>query len=248
MSSRNKVEAVLFALGREVLDEDVAKLSGVDLDEAKTILSSLQDQYNKDNSNALFIRNNDNFWKFTLKDNYLTLVSDLVTHTELDKPVMETLAVIAWNHPALQADIIKIRHTKAYDHMKQLEDAGFVQKMKFGRTYKIKLTPKFFDYFDIPSQNAKDAFKKVIPQEVQERVMQMEEEIEDKEKQVEELKKLEQEQKAHLVKEMKDKKTAEQEAKDAADKLDKELSEYDESDKATEEESDEEPEEENTEE
>ena len=38
MSNRNKIEAVLFALGREVSEDDVASLSGVELDETKTIL------------------------------------------------------------------------------------------------------------------------------------------------------------------------------------------------------------------
>ena len=148
---------------------------------------------------------------------------------------METLAVIAWNHPALQADIIKIRHTKAYDHMKQLEETGYVQKVKYGRTFKIKLTQKFFDYFDIPSQNAKDAFKKVIPQEVQERVMQMEEEIEDKEREVEELKRMEADQKEQLAAQIKQEKSQEQEAQEAVEKMEKELGEYDEDTKKSEE-------------
>ena len=36
-------------------------------------------------------------------------------------------------------------------------------KEKSGRTFKVKLTPKFFAYFDLPSEEAKQAFLKRVP-------------------------------------------------------------------------------------
>jgi hypothetical protein len=102
---------------------------------------------------------------------------------------METLAVIAWKYPILQSEVIKIRHNKAYEHMKQLKEMGFVVKEKSGRTFKIKLTDKFFNYFDLPTQDAKDAFKKVIPEDIQKEIMEKEKEIKEKEKEIEEIKK-----------------------------------------------------------
>ena len=70
--------------------------------------------------------------------------------TEMTKSVMETLAVIAWKQPIIQADVIKIRTNKAYEHIKELVGMGFVTSEKFGRTKKLKLTQKFLDYFDHP--------------------------------------------------------------------------------------------------
>ena len=74
-----------------------------------------------------------------------------MAETELPKAVLETVAVIAWKAPVLQSEIIKIRNNKAYDHIKELVESGFIAKEKSSRSYKIKLTQKFFDYFDIDS-------------------------------------------------------------------------------------------------
>src|SRR3989344_1909265 len=74
---------------------------------------------------------------------------------EEEKPLMETLAVIAWRYPVVQSEVVKLRSPAAYEHMKQLEEQGFIAKEKYSRTFKVKLTKKFFEYFDLPSEEAK---------------------------------------------------------------------------------------------
>jgi len=216
MKSENhrKVEAVLFAVGRDIAVEDVARFCNLAEEEAQTIIKDLSQDYNANHESALSLQQKGKFWKFTVKDTYLPLVTNLVQNTELDKSVMETLAVIAWRYPIIQSDLIKIRHNKAYDHLKMLEEREFVVKEKFGRTYKIKLTSKFFEYFDLPTQDAKEAFKKVIPPEIQEEIQRAEQDIEMKEQRIEE-------QEAKKAAEPKKiEKTEEQLAKEAADELD----------------------------
>src|SRR3989344_9418001 len=146
MKSENhrKVEAVLFAVGRDIAVEDVARFCKIAEDDAQRIITELSHYYNSNDESALSLQQKGKFWKFTVKDTYLPLVTDLVQDTELDKSVMETLAVIAWRYPIVQSDLIKIRHNKAYDHLKMLEEREFIVKERFGRTYRIKLTPKFF--------------------------------------------------------------------------------------------------------
>ena len=84
-----------------------------------------------------------------MREKYLPLVQKIVAETELSKTVMETLAVVAWKAPVLQSDIIRIRTNKAYDHLRELEDNGFISRAKHGRTQIIKLTDKFYSYFDM---------------------------------------------------------------------------------------------------
>ena len=115
---------------------------------------------------SFYLVQKENGWKLTVRDKYVPLVSSIVTSTELEKPLMETLAVIAWKYPITQSEIVKLRNASAYEHMKQLEEQGFIAKEKFGRTFKVKLTKKFFEYFDLPSDEAKQAFLKQIPQEI----------------------------------------------------------------------------------
>ena len=206
-----KVEAVLFAVGRDISVENVARLCGLSEERTLEVLKELRGEHDSSDG-SLALQDKGKFWKFSVKDSYLPLVTSLVENTELDKSTMETLAVIAWKYPVLQADVIKIRHNKAYDHMKMLAERGFVAKERSGRTYKIKLTDKFFEYFDLPSKDAKEAFRKVIPKEIQEEVKKAEQEIELKEKEIEEREK---EEEKKLVE-----KSMEEEAREAVEKLD----------------------------
>ena len=78
-----------------------------------------------------------------------------MTDSELDRPTQETLAIIAYKNPALQSDVIKVRGNKAYDHIKFLKGDNFITSEKNGRTRLLKLTQKFFDYFDVVEDSLK---------------------------------------------------------------------------------------------
>lgn len=160
-----KVEAVLFAIGKEVTVERIANLCSLKEEEVKSILIALEVKYQELNL-AYHLVSKENGWKLTVKDAYIPLVSSIVSSTELERPLMETLAVIAWRYPIMQSDVVKLRNASAYEHMKKLEEQGFIAKEKSGRTFKLKLTKKFFEYFDLPSEEAKQAFLKNIPQQL----------------------------------------------------------------------------------
>ncbi len=160
-----KVEAVLFAVGKEITTERVASLCSLTVEQTESIIQNLQQQYETlDHSLRLVKR--DGGWKLTVRDEYVPLVSSIVSSTELERPLMETLAVIAWRYPVIQSDVIKLRSAAAYDHMRALEEQGYINKEKFGRTFRVKLTKKFFEYFDLPSEEAKQAFLNKVPAEV----------------------------------------------------------------------------------
>ncbi len=160
-----KVEAVIFAVGKEISTERIASLCSLEIKEVDQIMNQLMKQYS-DSDNSLKVVQRENGWKLTVKDEYIPLVSSIVSSTELDRPLMDTLAVIAWKYPIIQSEIIKLRGSGAYEHMRSLEEQGFVAKERFGRTYKVKLTQKFFEYFDLPSEEAKEAFLKNVPADV----------------------------------------------------------------------------------
>lgn len=202
-----KIEAILFAVGKRVSMDDLVKLSGVkDKDIIKKSLAELKDAYEKTDSSIRLIEDSE-FWKMSLKEEYGTIMQNIVTETELSKSVMETLAVIAWKHPTLQAEVIRIRTNKAYDDMKDLEELGFITRSKFGRTRKINLTEKFFNYFDLPEhKQQKQVLHQLAPEGVKEKVADVEEEINLGEKAIEEhkLKKEQEKIKQEQLKKMSD--------------------------------------------
>ncbi len=84
--------------------------------------------------------------------------------------MIETLAVIAWKAPVLQSEVVRIRTNKAYDHLSELESSGFISRAKHGRTKLVKLTDRFFSYFDV--KNAEDVKAKFKVQEPEQQEQQ----------------------------------------------------------------------------
>jgi len=123
--------------------EELSKLSRSKPDDIKQALVELKNDYDERKSSTMLVNEGDS-WKLTIREQYLSLVQKIVTETELSKTIMETLAVIAFKYPIKQSDLIKIRTNKAYDHLKELQELGYISRQKHGRTNLIKLTEKFF--------------------------------------------------------------------------------------------------------
>src|SRR3989338_5848310 len=179
MTEKNKIEAVLFASGKKLSEDDIAKLAQIDKKQVKIILQGMKHEFEEKETALKLIEENDG-WKLTIKEKYIPFIRNIQTETELSKSVMETLGVIAWKYPALQCDIIKIRTNKAYDHLDLLEEAGFISREKSGRTKKIKLTDKFFNYFDLPKN--KQGLKEFVPDHVKQKMEKIESDIDSQEK------------------------------------------------------------------
>ena len=145
----NKVEAVLFTTGRFISLEELSKMCGIaSMGYLKEVLENLKKDYETKNSALEIIEQGDR-WKLNIRKNYLYLTENLLTDSELDKPPQETLAVIAYKNPASQSEIIKIRGNGAYDHIKILKELDFITSDPMGRTRVLKLSNKFYDYFDV---------------------------------------------------------------------------------------------------
>ncbi|GIU69405.1 MAG: hypothetical protein KatS3mg002_0641 [Candidatus Woesearchaeota archaeon] len=160
LDDKNKVEALLFAYGKYIDESVISDLCNIDKKKIKKILESLKNDYEQKNS-ALMIFQEGNSWKINVREKYLSIVRKIVADTELPKSVMETLAVIAWKTPIYQSEVVKIRGNKCYDHIDLLEETGFISKDKKGRSYVIRTTDKFYNYFEIDDGNLKSIFEEV---------------------------------------------------------------------------------------
>lgn len=157
---KNRVEAILFTTGRFISVEDIAKMCEIgSLGVVLEALNLLKEDYEKRGS-ALCMLNENGLWKLAIKKEFLHLTEKLLTDSELDRPTQQTLAVVAYKNPAMQSEIIKIRGNGAYDHIKALKELGFVTSEKSGRTRILKLTNKFFDYFDVVEDQLKSKLDK----------------------------------------------------------------------------------------
>jgi len=156
---KNKIEAVLFSSGKKMGVEDISKLCRADQAEVTKLLHKLKEEYQTKSSSLLLVEESDG-WKLTVHEQYAPVVRKIVTETELTRSVMETLAVIAWKAPVLQSEIVKVRTNKAYEHLAELETSGYISRQRHGRTRLLKLTDRFFNYFDLKNaEQVKEKFK-----------------------------------------------------------------------------------------
>ena len=161
MTEKNKIEAILFITGRFMSVEEIAKACNIgSVGMVKETLESLKTEYDQKES-PLTIFEKDGLYKLNVKKEYGELANKLVSSTEFDSPTAKTLAVIAYRQPIFQAEVIKIRGNKAYDHVKQLLESNLITSEKSGRTRILKITPRFYEYFDTAEEKVKEEFQKI---------------------------------------------------------------------------------------
>ena len=115
-------------------------------------LKELKRKYSDPNS-ALEILENKSSISLELKHNLNEFVEDLLP-AELKTAVLRTLAVIAIKKKILQSDLILLRGSSAYEHIKELLDKKFIQRrrQKDGRSFWISLSEKFYQTFAVSNE------------------------------------------------------------------------------------------------
>lgn len=159
---RNKIEALLYATGRSMTADEIAEMVGLgSVGFVKDALSKMKEDYSTRDS-GLELNEENGKWKLGIKKDYLGVTESLMTGTEMDEPTQKTLAMIAFKTPCLQSDIIKARGNKAYEHISFLKESEFLVSEKHGRTKLLKLTQKFYDYFDVVESELKEQLASVV--------------------------------------------------------------------------------------
>jgi segregation and condensation protein B len=158
---KNKIEAVLFMTGRAMTTEEIANFCNLgSIGAIQEALNSLVNDYTQ-RPTGLQIFFDEGKYRLNIKREYNSLSTRLVSNCELDAPTQATLALIAYKQPALQAEIIKMRGNTAYDHIADLKEMEFITTEKSGRTRKLKLAPKFFEYFDVVEETLKQKMTEI---------------------------------------------------------------------------------------
>ena len=159
---KNQVESLLFSAGKRLTIEELGRLCREEnLDAIRAAIEILKKELDDKQSSLMLVQEGEAY-KLTVREKYISMVKKVVTTPELPKSIMETLAVVAYKAPVMQSQVIKIRTNKAYRHLEELEEMGYLTREKKGRSRLIKLTPKFFDYFDVPPDKLKEKFHNVV--------------------------------------------------------------------------------------
>ena len=148
MDLKAKIEAVLFVTGKAVDLKEIATILEADEQEVEDAMLSLIIDYSS-RDGALEI-DDENGYIIQVKDEYMDIVEKLCP-IDISNAVLKTLLVIALKQPIRQSLLKDLRGSTAYDHVAELVEKGMISRKKDsnGRSYNLKTTPKFAEYFKL---------------------------------------------------------------------------------------------------
>jgi len=147
-----KVEAVLYLKGRPITKKDLSEITNSDINSINDAIKDLKNKYSNQNS-AIELKEVNNSLSLELKSSLNEFVDDLLP-SDLKTSELRTLATIAIKKKILQSDLILLRGSGAYDHIKELLEKNFIlkRKQKDGRSYWLSLSEKFFQTFAVSNE------------------------------------------------------------------------------------------------
>ncbi len=153
MSLKSKVEAVLFITARAATPEEISIILNKSIEDVEEALLDLIMDY-ASREGALEI-DDENGYIIQIRQEYMDIVEKLVP-VELTPAILKTLSIIAIKEPVLQSDLIELRGSSAYDHIKELLIKGLITRRRDSntRSFKIKTTDKFSEYFKLKGDEA----------------------------------------------------------------------------------------------
>ena len=147
-----KVEAVLYLKGRPISKKSLSEITNTDINSLIKAINQLKEKYSNSKS-AIELNEVNNSYCLELKPTLNEFVEDLLP-SELKTSELRTLATIAIKKKILQSDLILLRGSGAYDHIKELINKKFIlkRKQKDGRSYWLSLSEKFFQTFAVSNE------------------------------------------------------------------------------------------------
>ena len=145
-----KIESALYSAGRPLSVEDLIRASGT---ESRPKTLALLDSIMKKTKNAFksieIVILPDGNYVFQLKPEYSSSVRRYASKPILSKATQKTLSYIAFEQPVSSKQLVEIRGSGVYVHLKELRQLNFIENQNIGRTKIYSTTEKFQKYFGI---------------------------------------------------------------------------------------------------
>lgn len=148
---KSRLEAALFLAEEPVDNQEIADILDLgSMGYVEMLIEEYQDELDEDHRGLELVKTPEGY-ELKVKKQHLEHVSHLAPHQDLNEGQLRTLSLIAYNAPVEQTDIVDIRGNRAYQHVKEMVNRGFISKEKDGRTAILDVTDHFLDYFELES-------------------------------------------------------------------------------------------------
>lgn len=152
LSISARLEAILYLKGRPLSLAELAELAGLEREATEWALITLMADY-AHRDTALEIHQEGGRYSLQLRQGLGDLVQNLLP-VDLSTASLRTLATIALKKRILQSELVELRGSGAYEHIKELLAQDFIERRRQsdGRSYWLSLSEKFHRTFAIQGQ------------------------------------------------------------------------------------------------
>ena len=148
-SLTSRIEAILYLKGRPISLNELAELARDEPDQVRTAIAMLTTSYAQRDT-ALEVVEQSGRYCLQLRPALADLVKNMLP-VNLSTATLRTLATIALKKRILQSDLVDLRGSGAYDHIKELLAQDFIERRRQsdGRSYWLTLSEKFHRTFSV---------------------------------------------------------------------------------------------------
>jgi segregation and condensation protein B len=159
------IEAALYSAGRPLSVEEIIRASGTE-SRTKTLvlLTNLMKKAKSAFKAIEIVILPDGNYVFQLKPEYSSVIRRYASKPILPKATLKTLSYIAYMQPISSKQLLEIRGSGVYAHLKELRQLDFISHQNVGRLRIYSTTEKFQKYFGIQGDSdtlKQKLFKKV---------------------------------------------------------------------------------------
>ena len=148
-----KVEAALYAAGRPISVEDIARVAGTSSErKAAAIAREIARSVNGALQAVEVVEYSGPRFAMQLKAKYTQTARKFATRPLLSRSALRTLSFIAFFQPITSSDLVLRRSSTVYQHLKELEAVGFIVGERQGRSRAYKTTARFAEYFGLSTE------------------------------------------------------------------------------------------------
>ena len=148
-SLASRIEAILYLKGRPIGLKELAELARDEPDQVRAALATLTTSYDQRDT-ALEVVEQSGRYSLQLRPDLADLVKNMLP-VNLSTATLRTLATIALKKRILQSELVDLRGSGAYDHIKELLAQDFIERRRQseGRSYWLTLSEKFHRTFSV---------------------------------------------------------------------------------------------------
>ena len=148
------LEAMLFSAGRSLSVSEMSENLGYEEEEILESIGNLQSTINRRRGGGLQVVEIGGKWAMEVKPG----IADHLpkeTKSELPPKLLKAAALIAYHQPMPQSRLVELLGQRAYDHIRELAQAGLIGRRRDGNTRRLTTTRRFSEMFGCPHTDRK---------------------------------------------------------------------------------------------